>query len=122
MPYAKGQSGNPKGRPKQTAEQKSQKEQFKKLLKSSTVEALQSIIQIASDRYNKDRFNACKYIIDKAYGANTAFLLDGTEETTPTVIKIAPCGKENEDDEDWAWEQEWNNAPNDGLEEEEENG
>ena len=28
MPYAKGQSGNPKGRPKQTAEQKSQKEQF----------------------------------------------------------------------------------------------
>ena len=71
MPYAKGQSGNPKGRPKQTAEQKSQKEQFQRLLKSSTVEALQSIIQIASDRYNKDRFNACKYIIDKAYGANT---------------------------------------------------
>ena len=59
MPYAKGQSGNPKGRPKQTAEQKSQKEQFQRLLKSSTVEALQSIIQIANDRYNKDRFNAC---------------------------------------------------------------
>lgn len=69
MPYAKGQSGNPKGRPKQTAEQKSQKEQFQRLLKSSTVEALQSIIQIANDRYNKDRFNACKYIIDKAYPA-----------------------------------------------------
>ena len=83
MPFEKGRSGNPKGRPKQTAEQKSQKEQFQRLLKSSTVEALQSIIQIASDRYNKDRFNACKYIIDKAYGANTAFLLDGTEETTP---------------------------------------
>ena len=88
MPYAKGQSGNPKGRPKQTAEQKSQKEQFQRLLKSSTVEALQSIIQIANDRYNKDRFNACKYIIDKAYGANTAFLLDGTEDTAPTVIRI----------------------------------
>ena len=88
MPYAKGQSGNPKGRPKQTAEQKSQKEQFQRLLKSSTVEALQSIIQIASDRYNKDRFNACKYIIDKAYGANTAFLLDGTEDTAPTVIRL----------------------------------
>ena len=43
MPYAKGQSGNPKGRPKLTAEQKSQKEQFQRLLKSSTVEALQSI-------------------------------------------------------------------------------
>ena len=51
MPYAKGQSGNPKGRPKQTAEQKSQKEQFQRLLKSSTVEALQSIIQIANQMY-----------------------------------------------------------------------
>ena len=85
------------------------------MLKSSTVEALQSIIQIANDRYNKDRFNACKYIIDKAYGANTAFLLDGTEETTPIVIEVVPYGKQNEDDEDW--EQEWNNAPDDDLEE-----
>ena len=113
MPYAKGQSGNPKGRPKQTAEQKSQKEQFQRLLKSSTVEALQSIIQIASDRYNKDRFNACKYIIDKAYGANTAFLIDGTEETAPTVIQIVPYGKEVKD-EDWNeddWETEWNETP-----------
>lgn len=113
MPYVKGQSGNPKGRPKQTAEQKSQKEQFKKLLKSATVDALQSIIQIANDRYNKDRFNACKYIIDKAYGANTAFLLDGTEETAPTVIRIIPYGKEVED-EDWNeddWEAEWNETP-----------
>jgi len=122
MPFEKGKSGNPKGRPKQTAEQKSQKEQFKKLLKSYTVEALQNIIQIANDRYNKDRFNACKYIIDKAYGANTAFLLDGTEETTPTVIKIAPCGKENEDWDEDDWEDIWNNAPDDDLEEEEENG
>lgn len=113
MPYAKGQSGNPKGRPKQTAEQKSQKEQFQRLLKSSTVEALQSIIQIANDRYNKDRFNACKYIIDKAYGANTAFLLDGTEDTAPTVIRIVPYGKEVKD-EDWNeddWETEWNETP-----------
>lgn len=115
MPFEKGKSGNPKGRPKQTAEQKSQKEQFRRLLKSSTVEALQSIIQIASDRYNKDRFNACRYIIDKAYGANTAFLLDGTEETTPIVIEVVPYGKQNEDDEDW--EQEWNNAPDNDLEE-----
>ena len=52
MPFEKGRSGNPLGRPKQTAEQKSQKEQFQLLLKSSTVDALQSIIQIANDRYN----------------------------------------------------------------------
>ena len=106
MPYAKGQSGNPKGRPKQTAEQKSQKEQFQRLLKSS-----------ANDRYNKDRFNACKYIIDKAYGANTAFLLDGTEDTAPTVIRIVPYGKENEDWNEDDWEDEWNNAPDENEDE-----
>lgn len=53
--------------------------------------------------------------LTKAYGANTAFLLDGTEETTPIVIEVVPYGKQNEDDEDW--EQEWNNAPDDDLEE-----
>ncbi len=122
MPYAKGQSGNPKGRPKQTAEQKSQKEQFQRLLKSSTVEALQSIIQIANDRHSKDRFNACKYIIDKAYGANTAFLLDGEEETTPIVIEIAPHPSSRNGhakaqiDEDW--EAQWNATPDPEDEEE----
>lgn len=111
MPFEKGKSGNPKGRPKQSEEEKSQKEQFKKLLRSSTVTALESIIQIANDRYNKDRFNACKYLIDKAWGVNTAFLLDGTEETEPVVITVVPYRQDDEDEE--AWEREWNEAPND---------
>lgn len=112
MPFEKGKSGNPKGRPRQTAEQKSQKEQFKQLLKSSTVDALQSILQIANDRYNKDRFNACKYIIDKAFGVNTAFLLDG-EENVPVVIEVVPFRKPDEED----WEQEWNNVSDENEDE-----
>lgn len=112
MPFEKGKSGNPKGRPRQTAEQKSQKEQFKQLLKSSTVDALQSILQIANDRYNKDRFNACKYIIDKAFGVNTAFLLDG-EENVPVVIEVVPFRKPDEED----WEQEWNNVSDESEDE-----
>ena len=60
MAWAKGESGNKNGRPKLTDAEKQQKAEFQRLLKSSTVDALESIIQIANDRYNKDRFNACK--------------------------------------------------------------
>ena len=52
-----------------------------------------------------------EYMWAKAYGANTAFLLDGTEDTAPTVIRIVPYGKENEDWDEDDWEEEWNNAP-----------
>lgn len=114
MPFEKGRSGNPRGRAKMTAEQKAERNAFQSLLRSSTVTALQSIIQIANDKYNKDRFKACAYLIDKAYGANTAFLLDGTEEQVPVVIKVQPYGKSSDEEE---WEREWNEADNEDLEE-----
>lgn len=46
MPFKKGTSGNPKGRKKQSNEEKKQKDDFKKLLKDSTVGALESIVFI----------------------------------------------------------------------------
>lgn len=114
MPFEKGRSGNPRGRTPMTVEQKKEREKFQSLLRSSTIAALTSIIQIANDRYNKDRFKACAYLIDKAYGANTAFLLDGTEEQVPVVIKVQPYGKSSDEEE---WEREWNEADNEDLEE-----
>lgn len=104
MSFEKGKSGNPKGRPKQSAEEKSQKEQFTALLRSSTVSALENIIHIANDRFSKDRFKANAYLIDKAYGANTAFLIDDVE-AEPLVIQIKPWSEEDD------WEREWNEAP-----------
>ena len=109
MAFTKGVSGNPSGRPKQTPEQKKERDHFKKLLKASTVTALESIIAISQDRYNKDRFNACKFIIEKAYGANVAFLLDGAEETSPIVIEVVPY----KSDEEESWEDIENVYPDD---------
>lgn len=112
MPFEKGKSGNVRGRPKQTAEQKAQREQFKKLLQSSTVSALENIIKIANDKKSKDCFNASKYIIDKAYGTQTAFLLEDAEKDTPLIVKVVPYGK-NKDD---VYDEEWENWEDDEIE------
>lgn len=100
MPFKKGESGNLKGRPKLTEEQKKQKEHFKRLLQESTVTALESIINISKDKNSKDRFNACKYIVDKAYGSNTGLLIDDADECVSFEINVVPYQKKEPDD-DW---------------------
>lgn len=105
MPFAKGVSGNKSGRPKQTPEEKEERERFKELLKSATVTALANIIQIANDKHSRDRFKANAYLIDKAYGNNAVFLSEGMEDIEPVQIIITPYHKEAEnEDEDWGEE------------------
>lgn len=98
MPFSKGVSGNIRGRPKMTTEEKEQKEVFTELLKGSTVNALQNIIAIANDRRSKDCFNACKYIISKAYGADMVFFEN--EDNTLTINIVSHTGSNKEDS--WA--------------------
>lgn len=105
MPFTKGVSGNKSGRPKQTPEEKEERERFKELLKSATVTALANIIQIANDKHSRDRFKANTYLIDKAYGNNAVLVSDGMEDIEPVQIIITPYHKEvKNEDEDWGEE------------------
>lgn len=103
MPFKPGESGNAKGRPKQSAEQKQQREEFLSLLRASTVPAIRSIIEIASDSSNRDCIAAAKYLVDKAYGVNAAFLVDKSEvePLTIRIVRSDQSKKVQDDDDDW---------------------
>lgn len=104
MGFTKGASGNPKGRPKYSIQQKEARDSFKELLKSSTLSALESIIEISQEKHSKDRFNACRYLIDKAYGAN-ALLLENKDDDSPLVIIVRSNGKKASENLDDEWEE-----------------
>jgi hypothetical protein len=103
MPFSAGTSGNKNGCPKITEEQKDNRSQFTSLLRENTVLALEVIVQIARDERNRDRFKACQFIIDKAYGTNTNFLIDDTNVEPLTIhIVHSKSNKKIEDkDDDW---------------------
>ena len=83
------------GIPKDDQNRLSNRKEKKRNFKSATVDALKSIIAISNDKYNKNRLNACKYIIDKAYGSDTAFLVEDEDEQQ-IIIEVRTRG--NEDD------------------------
>lgn len=106
MSFLPGVSGNSKGRPKHTAEQQKEKEVFNSLLKAATIDALKGIIDISSDAKNKDRFAACKFLIEKAYGAATVFLSDNElEAITINIVRHSPAGElQNDIDNEDCWD------------------
>lgn len=97
MPFRKGQSGNPKGRKRLTEQEKDERQEFKQLLRTSTVSALQEIIEIAQNPRHLRQFDACKFIIDKAYGIDPKLLADNFENIfEPVNITIQRVhGKEH---------------------------
>lgn len=86
-----------------TSEQAEERAKVQNLLRKATLPALESIIEIACNERHRDRFKACQFILDKAYGSNTSFLAnDGdSEPITINIVRGNPVKRAENDDEDW---------------------
>jgi hypothetical protein len=94
--FKPGQSGNPSGRPKRTAEEKDALEQIRKLA-PGVPELLKSIMQDAkaSPAY---RLKAAEMILDRAYGkADARIQMDAKVQQGDFVLEIGPGDGDAED-------------------------
>ena len=94
MAFKKGQSGNPKGRRRQSEEEKNLKVEFIKQLKHYAPEALNTLFEIMQDTKSKDRLKAAQYIIEKTFGNNFIAMEDENQEEE-IVVRIIKCDKDN---------------------------
>lgn len=91
MPFVKGVSGNPKGRPPMDRE-------IKEKLSKFGPKAMRVISELLDDVDPEIRFKAAREILDRLYGKprqQTALSVEGAEDGAPiVVIRSAKEGKE----------------------------
>jgi len=66
--FKPGQSGNPKGRPPLTEEQRQERKDAKKIIKSAAVEAAEKLVRVMQQDGNKNNYDAIINILDRAIG------------------------------------------------------
>jgi hypothetical protein len=79
MPFEKGQSGNPGGRPKENAE-------VKALARSHGVAAVQKIVGLMNSADEKTVLAACQALLDRGFG-KPAQVLVGDDDEPPISVK-----------------------------------
>lgn len=66
--FKPGQSGNPKGRPPLTEEEKQERKDARKIIKSAAVEAAEKLVRIMQRDGDKNNYDAVINILDRAIG------------------------------------------------------
>lgn len=110
MPFEKGKSANPKGRPKRSEEEKQLKQSFIDELKKHSMTALENLVNIANDssNLNKDRLKANTWILEHTFGENFIAIEDEKSFENITVNIIRQDGKsKKKSEEEESEEEEW---------------
>lgn len=66
--FKPGQSGNPKGRPPLTEEEKAERKDARKIIKSAAVEAAEKLVKLMQEDGDKHNYEAIVNILDRAIG------------------------------------------------------
>ena len=86
-PFKKGESGNPKGRPKETEEQKKEKRDALEILKAAAPDAAALLVSFANDPNVRGdlRIRCAETVMDRVYG-RAAQPIDATATAEIRVV------------------------------------
>ena len=78
MPFEKGKSGNPGGRPKETAA-------VRELAKSHGAKAIERLVELMASENERTAVAACEAILNRGYGRPAQALTLSGDEDRPAV-------------------------------------
>lgn len=80
MPFEPGKSGNPGGRPKESAE-------VKRLAQEHGPDAIKKLVELMDCGQPRTEVAAAQALLDRAYGKPAQAIIGGSEDDPPLAIK-----------------------------------